>query len=218
MKALVGWGVGVAVASASALFFFEGTPQATERQPPKGESKLERDKPDSNTIDRALRVLAGLEGRVADLENTESRGIRAVVEEPEGGEHADAEELEMAQTPEEARRVALAVRAESVRNHDAEGRDPAWARAMESRVSPSLSEQLADSGVKLTGVDCRTTSCIVEVEGRYDEVTSELPEALMKAVPSDCGFFWHLPEPGEDEDAENYGGMASLDCTEMRVK
>lgn len=163
----------------------------------------------------AFKEIDRLQLRLAALE-ADRRG--ATEREPSGSVENidDAAEPMPELTPEENRRQAIEVKQTMLTHHAAEARDNVWANRMETDAGTKLQKALASSGVEMSGVDCRTTLCLVQVKGTYDKVQDSLPKALMQTTPADCAFSFSLPEPEDGTEGEAYEGVASLDCGQMR--
>ena len=100
--------------------------------------------------------------------------------------------------------------------HRQEPVDQAWARDMRSKVTDTFNATSDITGASLGAVDCRTTSCTVELTWpSYADARMQFArsvEALGIGVP--CARRLTLPEP----DSQNgpFKAVMLLDCTESR--
>jgi hypothetical protein len=97
--------------------------------------------------------------------------------------------------------------------HEAEPRDPAWAGEAEATITSSLDSLLSTSNRtwKVDSVDCRTSTCRIDVAWpNYSSASSDFGELLSATYGLPCASEVTLPPP--QEPTQEYRGSFLLSC------
>jgi hypothetical protein len=91
--------------------------------------------------------------------------------------------------------------------------DSTWAPSAQTNFVADLSALASDSKFHLLGVDCRSTTCVAEVEWKnYGEAVSQFGSVLHAPYKQNCGTTILLPEPPDR--AAAYRAKAMFECGE----
>jgi len=154
--------------------------------------------------------LAAMAARVSQLEQ-EKDGR----EEGQDQERAHAPEPQAARplTEEESRALHEEDFDNKLADHARDSVDSTWAPAARSNFVNDLSAIASDSKFHLVGVDCRTSTCVAEVEwSNYGDAVSEFGSVLHARYKQNCGSTILLPEPPDL--AVRYRAKAVFECGE----
>jgi hypothetical protein len=129
--------------------------------------------------------------------------------------NAEQDESEPAPDPVEEREAIIAGHVEGIEAHYREASDARWAPAATQSTQRDL-ESLAvsaESRFGIKGVDCRSTTCVAELEwSDYETAVNGYPDLLHHAYALNCARRIVLPEPGAPE--QPYRASLLIDCSE----
>lgn len=113
---------------------------------------------------------------------------------------------------EEAKEQQIADHERAIVAHDRESRDSRWASTVEANFMEDIRE-MTDLGAESKKVDCRTTTCTLELEwGNYDAAVANYAKVLTGRYRTNCGKRILLPEPANA--AQPYRATVVFDCNQ----
>lgn len=135
--------------------------------------------------------LAGLDDRLKRLELEREKKTPA-----DSPEEASADVPPM--SPEEARAFHERTFNEQLSAHSRQQVDSGWAPAMRTQLSRELEPLQSTSGFRLGDIDCRSTTCVAQVEWpTYADAMAHYSTLLQSAFKEPCSKTIVLPEPAD---------------------
>jgi hypothetical protein len=109
----------------------------------------------------------------------------------------------------------FAAHAASIEAHRRDKVDPGWARDVERAYNDDLQAISRDSQFRLLNVNCRTTSCIAELEfANFNIANQNWSKVLHRRYKTACGT--EISIPPTDKPDEPYRATVVFDCLSMR--
>jgi hypothetical protein len=129
--------------------------------------------------------------------------------------NATAAASEPQETLEQARAAHLERHKRALAEHRGAAKDPRWAPAAETSLLADV-RAIADLGASNPQVDCRTTTCAIDLEWpSYDAAVQSYSKVLQADLKVNCVREVTLPEPGDR--AAAYRATVMLNCEETRT-
>ncbi|MFY0571310.1 hypothetical protein ACN28E_46805 [Archangium lansingense] len=118
-------------------------------------------------------------------------------------------------SPEEAKQRILQRQRAQLEAHQREPLDFVWAKEAHSSFAADLSSLSREAAFRVRNIDCRTTTCVVNLEwASYEEASASYPRLLQHAYGLDCTRSIVLPEP--EGPNVSYQANLLLDCENLR--
>ncbi|PTL75742.1 hypothetical protein DAT35_52760 [Vitiosangium sp. GDMCC 1.1324] len=118
-------------------------------------------------------------------------------------------------SPEEAKQRILQRQRAQLEAHQREPLDFVWAKEAHSSFAADLSSLSREAAFRVRNIDCRTTTCVVNLEWTsYEEASTSYPRLLQHAYGLDCTRSIVLPEP--EDPHVSYQANLLLDCKNLR--
>jgi hypothetical protein len=184
-------GVLIVVAFASAML---GALVVSRRTPPPAPAQPTAARDDGAELERRLPLVA-LAAAAAHTAAPEAEPAHTAVPDAETPRTDPQARLgDLARARAEARGREEQVHAELIEAHRAERRDDAWAGGHETKLRETYAGLAADGAFEVRGVDCRSHTCVVDVQFPSAAAGAEHARDLVDARGVPCGRRITLPD------------------------
>ena len=149
-----------------------------------------------------------------------NRSVPARVDEGEPKARAKEPSSEAPPTPEPFDRAAATERvkkafAEKLAGHSAQPANPAWSKSTEGVLRRGLENTAKTAGFRVSSVDCRTTSCVADLEwDTYSAMRQNLHTAVESSYDTLCARAAMPPDEGRAGDKVTVPLI--LDCADWK--